>query len=101
MKILTRAMARRVLFEDNASSGTTETLLKAHGVEFEYDGEIHVVHAKREIVLTAGYVYACAMKGSRLTRLIFLMNQWPPIVVAIRALRNWEQGYSRTPRNPH
>ncbi len=46
LKIQTRAQVRRVLFEG----------LRAVGVEYEVDGQVHVAKARREVVLSGGAI---------------------------------------------
>lgn len=57
LKVLTFATARRVIFkEDSNVSDGKERLEEAEGVEFEYNGATHIVKAKHEVILAAGYV---------------------------------------------
>lgn len=46
VRVATDALALRILFEGN----------RAIGVEYEQSGEIHQVHARREVLLTAGAI---------------------------------------------
>lgn len=57
LKVLTGATARRVIFKEGLVSvdSSDDGVIQADGVEFEHTGAVHVVHAKREVVLTAGY----------------------------------------------
>lgn len=51
LAILVSAHAYRVPTE-HTENGT----LKALGVEFEYQGQVYSVNARREVILSAGYV---------------------------------------------
>ncbi|MBT5433874.1 MAG: choline dehydrogenase [Alphaproteobacteria bacterium] len=46
LKVVTRALTRRILFEGK----------RAIGVEYEQGGEIHNVHAEREVILSGGTI---------------------------------------------
>ncbi|KAL0952821.1 hypothetical protein HGRIS_007046 [Hohenbuehelia grisea] len=52
LKVLTEAIVSRVLF-DKAHSGPNAV---ATGVEFLNDGALHVVHARKEVILSAGAI---------------------------------------------
>ena len=52
LKVLTKAKARKIIFSHGVADPTG--LVEADGVEFEYEGVVHTVHAKREVVLAAG-----------------------------------------------
>lgn len=58
MKVLTKATVQKVIFKENPVgfdiNGTD--VIEAEGVEFEHDGKVYVVNAKREVVVTTGYV---------------------------------------------
>ncbi|RDB23961.1 Versicolorin B synthase [Hypsizygus marmoreus] len=50
--VLPQALVARVLFADNVAGGE----LTATGIEFSHEGKIHVVHARKEVILSAGTV---------------------------------------------
>src|ERR1700733_3566957 len=68
LKILTKAKARKIVFRDGTVDHTG--LVEADGIEFEYEGVAHTVHAKREVVLAAGYGnFPAELLNRRLIRL--------------------------------
>lgn len=52
LKVLPFATARRVLFRNATVEGSED--LVAEGVEFDSEGLVHVVRAKREVIIAAG-----------------------------------------------
>lgn len=54
LKLLLNASARKVLFRTPTSVDGDSAELEAVGVEFEHDGKVHTVRAKREVILAAG-----------------------------------------------
>ena len=50
MKVLTEAYATRIIFSDRKEDGE----LVATGVEFDWKGSRRVVHARKEVILSAG-----------------------------------------------
>ncbi|KAF8311466.1 hypothetical protein DL93DRAFT_2098795 [Clavulina sp. PMI_390] len=57
LKVLINATARRVLLDSPAE----ESMVEARGVEFNYDGEVYTVRAKRDVILSAGALRSCAL----------------------------------------
>ena len=61
--MLTEAQVTRIVFSGHESDGE----LVATGVEFEYKGSRSVVHARKEVILSAGYVLSFSPLGWRRT----------------------------------
>lgn len=57
MKVLTEATAQRIIFKEGpiVADSSGNYVIQAEGVEFKHGGAVHIVRAKREVVLTAGY----------------------------------------------
>ncbi|KAF8311457.1 alcohol oxidase [Clavulina sp. PMI_390] len=55
LKILTRATARKVIFKEGSGD------LEAEGIEFDYNGAVHTVKAKREVIISAGAIRSSAL----------------------------------------
>ena len=53
LKVLCNALVCKVVTKKN--EGEDESLVIGTGLEFEYDGKSYIVHASRDVVLSAGY----------------------------------------------